>query len=152
MATTPQHTFVRHEWDRFQMGIAGATAINQGDNVFAGADGRALPMSAASALQYAGVAEDTNPVTSLLDQLSEITVVRRGTFRFKTTVGDVYDPGEAVYGGADAQTVTVTSSGATKVGYVSPNQAGNPNALPITGAAGVSIDVIIEPQWPATTV
>lgn len=132
--------------------VAPAQAINQGDMVFAGADSLTLPVSAGSGLLFLGVAEDTNPVTSLGDRLSQITVIRRGTFRFKTTAGENYTPYQAVYGGATAQTVSNVSSSKTLVGYVSPNQAGLTGGFPIAGGTGVEVDVIIKPIHPDSAV
>lgn len=152
MATVAQHTFVKNNFERFETPIDLNTVINQGDMVFAGADGKSLPMSAGSGLQFLGVAEDTNPVTSLGDKRTQLTVVRRGTFRFKTTVGESYIAYAALYAGADAQTVTTESSGLTAIGFVCPEQAGKTDRFPIAGAAGVMVDVIIKPTHPDAAV
>ena len=55
-----------------------------------------------------------------------------------TTVGETYDEGTPVYAGADEQTVT-TVAGTNKVGVVRLN----PRQGPITGAAGVTVPVLV---------
>lgn len=64
----------------------------------------------------------------------------------KTTVGETYEDGAALYVGADAQTVT-TVAGAHSVGVVKLVNGGSA----VTGAAGVEIPVLIIPQVPAQT-
>jgi hypothetical protein len=66
----------------------------------------------------------------------EVSYLTSGQFRFRTTVGDVYTTGAAVYMGADAQTVTMTStSNGTLIGYVAADQ----RVLPGHPALGTSI-------------
>lgn len=59
---------------------------------------------------------------------------------FKTTVGDSYTPGAAVYMGADAQTVTVTDPG-------SNDSIGIYQGRALTGAAGVTADVLVGSRY-----
>lgn len=147
MTTPAEHNFTRWEHDRFETPIAETTVIDQGDMVAASIiDGKTLPMSAGSGLNFLGVAEDSNPVTSLGDKLTVLTVKRRGTFRFKTTAADSYAAYDSVYAGADAKTVRKTAAGSTLVGIVSPNQPGK--SFPIAGGAAVTIDVIVKPAFP----
>lgn len=62
---------------------------------------------------------------------------------FKTTVGETYEDGTALYLGADAQTVT-TVAGAHSIGVVKLPNGGSA----ITGAAGVEVPVLVIPQIP----
>ena len=63
----------------------------------------------------------------------------------KTTVGETYTDGVALYVGADAQTVT-TVAGSHSVGVVKL-----PNGDSITGAAGIEVPVLVIPQVPVQT-
>lgn len=145
-------TFRRFEFEHIEVAIASATDIRAGDLVQANAaDGnRAIRMGLGANLRFLGMAEDTNPVASLGDRLTQITVRRRGTVRLKTAAG-TYAPWDEVYATSDPQTVSRSASGATLVGYVSPNQSGIAGG-PIAGGAGVEIDVILRPNWPVVDV
>lgn len=59
---------------------------------------------------------------------------------FKTTVGDSFTPGCAVYMGADVQTVTVTDPG-------SNDSVGIYQGRAFTGAAGVTADVLVGSRY-----
>jgi hypothetical protein len=61
----------------------------------------------------------------------------------KTTVGETYEDGTAVYAGADAQTVT-TVAGSHSVGVIKLPSGGSA----VTGAAGIEVPVLVIPQIP----
>jgi hypothetical protein len=63
-------------------------------------------------------------------------------YSFFTTAGDSYVPGQSVYFGADAQ--TITNVAATKVIGTIWNPAGGA----IAGGAGVMVNVLVVPQTP----
>lgn len=145
--------------------IPGAIAgmINAGDMVYRTALGVASlnsPGTAnANAASMVGVSEDTYPSVLGLGEgvtlgrpFNDATSIRvairqSGEFRFKTTPGDTYHPGDSVYVGLDAQTVQKTSSG-TSIGKVcndqNPVQGGDFSAV-ITGAVGQEVVIEIAP-------
>ena len=92
------------------------------------------------AANFAGVSLDQVPVSGIGDRDADkngIAVARKGVFKFKTTVADVYHQGALVYVGADANTVSVTGTNAI-------GRAQMPAVTTaITGAVGVYIDVEI---------
>ena len=77
----------------------------------------AVPVDTPATDVVFGMADDTNPVVSLLDTLTQIKVIWSGIVRLVLKSGDVLAYDAKVYIGVDAQTVTVTDpGGATAVG------------------------------------
>ena len=133
--------------------VPGGHPIEMGDMVYWDAANRYLEeMAAGNGPSFVGVAEGVGPTpTSNIDNVAglvkSIRVRNKGIFRFKTTAADSLNHGDELVIGADAQTVLKrTGEAATEViGYV-----WNPEAsAAVTGAAGVEIDVLISPQYPA---
>jgi len=99
--------------------------------------------SDAHAATLIGVAAQPSQVSSNLDNGSipaekAVVVQSSGVFGLQTTASEVYYPGQPVYAGADAQTIT-NVTGSNIIGWV---------ILPvgvasITGAAGVSVGVYV---------
>jgi len=117
-----------HDAGVLQAPKSAAQAVNSGDLVKVSAN-LIVPISAATDALH-GICQDTSPVTSLLDQLSTVVVLRSGVFFFFLTAGDTVAYGDAVYATADPQIVTSSSGGgATKVGRVR-------ELASVTGAAG----------------
>lgn len=108
--TLPRNAFIADSVTRVAAPISPSQALNQGDMVKI-SGGLVVPVTTPGTDALFGVADTTNPVTSLLDQLSTISVIRRGIVRMILTNGDavVYDT--PLYIGADAQTVTVVQPG-----------------------------------------
>lgn len=97
---------------------AAAQAVNQGDFVKVSSN-LIVPVAAATDVPI-GVARDTSPVVSLLDQLTQVGVIRAGAIVYQyLKAGDTANFGDALYlEGSDPQVVTTSSGGgATKVGY-----------------------------------
>lgn len=118
---------------------AAAQAINQGDLVKASSN-LVVPISGATDTVL-GVSGDTSPVVSLGDQLTQISVLRRGVFFLFLTAGDTLNFDDAVYLTAAPQIVTSSSGGgATKIGRCRELAA-------VTGAAGnvtrVRVEVVV---------
>jgi hypothetical protein len=129
----------------------GTADINQGDLVYFDAtDHVVLPLdSDAHAATLAGVANQSSVLNvygnKVYSDSGTIVVGIKGQYSFATTVGDTYTDGDAVYLGADCQTVTNTAGAMTHpLGYVklSAGQAS------LVGAAGVKVAVNIVPQFP----
>lgn len=95
-----------------------------------------------SCLHQIGVALKASQENSNIDNVASVglpnTTVGYGAISPRyTTAAETYNEGDAVYIGADAQTVT-TSAGSNKIGVV--KLLGGPA---ITGAAGVKVPVLI---------
>jgi len=128
----------------------GTGNINQGDLVYFDTSAKVILAldTDAHAAYLAGVALQQVPLTvysTAQYPQGGIEVATHGIFEFSTTAGDTYNDGDAVYIGADAQTITNTAGGSThKVGYVklAPGQSA------VAYAAGLKIPVIIAPAFP----
>lgn len=93
--------------------------------------------SNAAAALFVGVSNDTNPITSLGQNLpvSRIAVITRGMCLFTCDDSATYYPGDAVTFGADPQKIRHTSPSASNViGYVAPE-----NTFTVTSGASVGI-------------
>lgn len=127
-----------------------ASAINSGDMVYWNATAKAAhPYTLdANGAYFMGVSLDTTPMDVIAtDYLPTVNVRTRGQFAMKSTAGDTYNPGDPVYVGADAQTVTNTAGGmTTKVGTI----AMDPSMVALAGGAGVTVLVDIQPKYPTT--
>lgn len=120
--------------------------IAQGDLVFLDTGAHILKPVAvdADAATLCGVALSPSAPTSNIDNGTAplekgISVGSDGVFELKTTASEVYHTGDAVYIGADAQTVTLTV-GTNKVGTVLLPT----NVSLVTGAAGIKVQVVIK--------
>lgn len=151
--TTGQNTQVRAKGDSLPYPILsdGNGDINGGDMVYWVSGSAAIKAvgSDANAATFAGIAKDTSflNITGTKKYLSQLEVLSGGVFSLKTTAAETYNHGTALYAGADAQTVT-TVAGTNIIGYV----WFRPGQTTVTGAAGVNIDVLIAPKYPAVGV
>lgn len=154
MSTTSQNNQIHNESTPLYYPVLtdGTYDVNQGDAVWFDSSVHAVkPVdSDAHAAYFAGVALQQSKLnvygTAQYPQAG-IQVATRGVFKFKTTAGDTLNHGDAVYIGADAQTVTNTAGGKTsKIGYVwlRPGQSA------VSGASGTNIEVLITPLFPIT--
>lgn len=108
-------------------------SFNQGDMMkFIESTRTVIPMTAgdagssAAAAQFVGVSNDTNPITSIKQNLQEprITIITRGIVVFTADDNGLYFPGDAVTIGSDPQKVRLTSqSGSNIIGYVAPENS-----------------------------
>ena len=96
------------------------------------------------AANFAGVFNDTNPIPSLKETISEVRIDRHGVFEFFGTVGETYVTGDAAYVGADAQTITTTAG--MMVNYIGRIAISNGTGTMATVAAGAKIPVAIGPR------
>jgi hypothetical protein len=90
-----------------------------------------------AAALFVGVSNDTNPITSLGQNLpvSRISVITRGLVLFTCDDSATYYPGDAVTFGADPQRIRHTSPSANNViGYVAPE-----NTFTVTSGASQGI-------------
>lgn len=111
----------------------------------------------ANATKFAGVAQDSAFISLYVDQATGLAVKEyRGSGEvligqihfFKTTAAEVYSHGNAVYVGADAQTVTKVDPGSgIIVGYAWLENGGT-----VTGATGVTVNVLSMPQYPTAAI
>ncbi len=129
----------------------GNSDFNQGDLLYLDTSSHTVKAvgSDGNAATLVGVASDTSwrtiYGTKQYPDSGQVEVFTAGIFTFNTTTSDTYNDGDAVYIGADAQTVTSTAGMLTnKVGYVKLR----PGQSAVTGAAGVTIDILIVPKFP----
>ncbi len=133
----------------------GNSDINQGDQVYLDTSAHLVkPLGTSddtNAATFVGVAMDGSYIQpySQKKYSDQIPVLTKGICRFNSTTGDTYHDGDAVYVGVDAQTVTNTVGGLTKkIGYVKLA----PGITSIAGAAGVTVEIEIQPQFPLAAV
>lgn len=132
----------------------GSNDINQGDQVYFDTTAHQVKALGASddtnAANFYGVAGSSSYIQPYATKVyaDMIPVYNKGIFRFKTTAGDTYTNGNKVYVGADAQTVTNTVGGLTKVlGIV----VLPPGITSLAGASGVFVEVQIAPLYPVAS-
>lgn len=132
-------------------GTVAAHDIKQGDMLWMDTSNKyVLPLDTdAHAAYFCGVAGDGSFIQSYAPKVyaDQIPVRTKGTFRFKTTVGETYYDGQSVYGGADAQTVSEAAgvgSSTYPVGVVKLS----PGQTSLLAAAGF-VEVQINPRFPA---
>jgi hypothetical protein len=127
-----------------------ATPINSGDLVYWESTTKtAMPyVLDANGAGFMGVSLDTTPMSVVsTDYLPTINVRQRGQFKFNSTAGDTYNPGDALYIGADAQTVTNTAGGmTTKIATV----AMDPSMVALAGGTGVKVLADVVAKYPTT--
>ncbi len=115
-----------------------------------GSTGAHMPLSNdTNAAYYTGEIRDVNPVqiyaaTQTPNQPSSLVRgTRFGQFLKNATTGDSYVPYQAVYAGADNNTIT-SQSGTNKIGYVSVE-----NLFPLTSvAAGTTVLCDMRAKYP----
>lgn len=129
----------------------GSNDFNQGDLLYLDTSSHTVKAldSDAHAAYLVGVASDTSwrnlYGTKQYPDSGQVEVFTAGIFTFNTTSGDTLNDGDAVYIGADAQTVTNTAGMMThKLGIVKLR----PGQGAVSGGAGTTIDVLVIPQYP----
>lgn len=132
--------------------VTGSNDFNQGDMLYLDTSSHTVKAIASdgNAGTFVGVASDTSwravyGSTKKYPDSGQVSVFTAGEFFFNTTAGDTINDGDAVYIGADAQTVTNTVGGLTKklgIAKLNPGQGA------VAGGAGVTINVLIIPQYP----
>jgi len=142
--TAPNSNFRKRIYEHMSFPISSATSVNTGDMVYIASHYALVCDTDTKAAAFAGVSNDTNPVTSLGDAQTKIRVNRHDTFEFNTTSGDTYYQGDVCYVGADAQTITNTVGGNTHaVGYVVlPDGVAS-----LAYSSGAKVQVAITPQF-----
>jgi len=139
--------------DMYRVDTSGSNNIALGDMLSWYAAGPyAKALASGQEALFCGVAQGVAPTpTSNIDnatgKIDSVNVAHSGVFSFKTTNSESYSHGTAVKCGADAQTVTTSGASASNcVGYVwRPNES-----AALTGAAGVTVDVLLTVRYPAT--
>lgn len=129
----------------------GSNDFNQGDLLYLDTSAHLVKACTddTKAATFVGVASDTSwrnlYGTKTYPDSGQVAVFVAGIFTFNSTTSDTYNDGDAVYIGADAQTITSTAGMLThKLGYVKLR----PGQSAITGAAGTTVDILIVPQFP----
>lgn len=126
--------------------------IKQGELVYLDTSAHIIKpvASDANAATLAGVALQPSHVSSNLDNSSAISAQKsvvvgsKVVAFFKTTAAETYHHGDLVYVGADAQTIT-TVAGSNAIGRVVFSPALNAAGVTsITGASGVTVDVLVK--------
>lgn len=166
MATSKKHYFLKPNVDAqawpvdVNATVGGASSINAESMVFyAPVEGYCLPLTDANSAQFVGQCRDQVPVGNYVASSFDMgagavapntpantaMINRYGQANMKATASQNYTPGTIVYIGADAQ--TVSTSGTTKIGYVSGDQAAVTNAT-----AGQLIKVDFRANYPAVPV
>lgn len=112
MATTAQNNDAADQ-EYVQAPISANQAINSGDLCKVSSN-LIVPVTAGTDSVH-GVCADTNPVASLADKLTVVTVKRRGLFKAIVKNGDAVAYDTPMYVGADAQTLTITDPGGGKI-------------------------------------
>lgn len=137
----------------YRLDPTGTNPVELGDLVYWDNANRYLKkMTAGNGPNFLGVAEGhgPTPVSQIDNQANLIPSIRvqhTGIARMKTTAADSLSHGDELVIGADAQTVLKRTGEAVTeiIGYV-----WNPTAsAAVTGAAGVQINVVLSPQYPA---
>lgn len=147
--TAPNNNFRKRYYEHIAGRVIKTNAtINSGDMMYwvPGSGYYDVCDTDGKAAAFAGVSNDTDPVTSLNERTPEtrgIRINRHGIFEFFTTSGETYVEGTPVHVGADAQ--TVSTAGANIVGYaIMPDMITS-----IAGASGVKVPVAIQPIFPS---
>lgn len=123
--------------------ISGGSTISTGD-MCQWDTGSRIATSAllASGSIFLGVAESASPLAGLGTSSAPLTrnLVRirsAGVHRFKSTTGETYSHMDAVYQGADAQ--TVSKVGATRM----IGEVWYPDGTQVTGASGTEVNILV---------
>jgi len=145
-----------------------ATAFNSGDmmkwdatNLVATPIVAGDAASAAAALLFIGVSNDTNPIPSIGQNLPvpRIAIITRGMCLFTVDDNATYNVGDAVTFGADPQKIRHTAaSGTAVIGYVAPENTfamQSPSASASVGIVGVQgvtqLLINLRPQYTQLT-
>lgn len=156
MATTAQNNVVQK--DRvisFAVDGTGSNDINQGDQVYIDTSAHLVKSLGANddtnAHYFAGIADESSYINpyGTKEYSAQIPVVISGIVTMNTTTGDTINEGDALYVGADAQTVTNTKGG---LNYVIGYAKMRPGQSAVAGGTGVTIDMIIARQWPVAAI
>lgn len=115
-ATTVSIDTPRREGIVMDYGVSALSTVLKGTLVQL-ADGYAESMTKAASLKFAGVAYEQIQNSTATDGAVRVKVYREGIFEFILTSAAVTDIGTEVYA-LDNQTVTKTSTDATKVGKI----------------------------------
>lgn len=126
------------------------TPVKAGELVYLDSSSHILkPLVDGSAALYCGMALQPSAINSNIDlstapAIKSVMVAGKGCVaNFKTTASETYYPGTAVYVGADAQTITTVDPGSGKIvgRVILPTGVAS-----VTGATGVNVPVILQPQ------
>ena len=136
----------------FPVATDGTFDINQGDLTWYDTSANILKSldTDAHAAYLAGYAYDSSFINLYGQKKYDagIVAVCVGVGRFSTTSGDTYHNGDTCYLGATAQTITNTAGGNTHpVGYIYL-----PFGNTVSGGTGVTVEMIVYPQFPGTGV
>lgn len=130
----------------------GTADINGGDLVYFDTSAKVVKSldSDAHAASFAGLAMNGSyiqPYTTKQYGAGSIPVLQKGRCKALTTSGDTYHEGDALYTGADAQTVTNTVGGNSNIiGYVKLR----PGITSLAYAAGVFVEFDLAVKFPTT--
>lgn len=138
------YRFVKDTYDGVESyAIYASSGVSQGDMMQWDAGSRlATNNLLASGSIFLGVAEERNPVASIGTSTAPLTgsrcrVKSSGVHFFKSTAGETYSHLDAVYQGADAQ--TVTKIGSTRI----VGRVWLPDGTQVTGASTTSVNVLV---------
>lgn len=147
--TTPKNNVVKLYQDPvpYPQDTTLANVVNAGDLVWMDTSNHFIASidNETHAAFFAGVALDgpyIQPYSTKFAQ-PQLPVGKKGIFRMKMTSGDTYSHGDALYIGADAQTVTKVV-GTNILGTV----ALPPGVTSLAYVAGGELQIQISPLWP----
>lgn len=154
MTTTQQNNVVKEDAPATPYPIKsdGTADINGGDLVYFDTTAKvvkSLDDATTHCATFAGLAKNGSLISpyGTKEYFPNIPVLQKGIVNLFTTVGESYSEGDALYFGADAQTVTKTDPGAGVIIGYAKLRAG---ITTLTGAAGVKIDMQLAPKHPST--
>lgn len=154
MATTAQNNIVvQQKMMYFPIKTDGTSDINQGDLVYMDTTAKVIKSLGSSddtnAAKLVGVAAASSFIQpySTKKYQPTIPVMISGIATFNTTAADTYNEGDALYAGADAQTIT-NQAASHIIGYAKMRQ----NQSAVAGGSGVTIDVQVVPAYPVAAV
>lgn len=119
MASTPSNAYAGPK-DVLEAPVSASQAMNQGDIVKV-ASNLVLPVAAVADTVF-GIVDETNPVASLGDDLTKVSVLRSGIFFLVLKNGDSINFDDVVYISSNVATnpqevSTSSANSATKVGH-----------------------------------
>ena len=101
---------------------------------------------------FLGTSRQQSPIASLGDYINNIDYTKQGAVRLHTTPGETYKMFTPVYwnDAIDVQTITTVVGARTQIiGYIHlPQQSAMQGVLSVTGAAGVDVQVLLQPRFP----
>lgn len=155
MATTAQNLFLYDIGSRkavpYPILSDGTNDINQGDALYYDTAAKVAKVldSDAHAQYFIGIADDSSYINPYGTKKYAAAVIAREACVVNryTTAGDTYNDGDALYMGADAQTVTNTAGGMTHpIGYVKLL----PGSSAIVGGTGVVVPMRVVAVYPVS--